>query len=196
MKKLTILCLALICYFTGLSQPASYVLSEKDWTGLISLLNHEKWPAAEKRSAKLLGKCKNDSLADPAILRYMYIRCVAAQLGENKYSKSVALQKVNPLIGQTVLTPPREFNPKRMFNGFKLSEEHNSFMTCSSNREMTTIQSFEYFFFADPEVVEASERYTGKNLRIGAFIRSIEANGDTMPRLDIVFENAFVWEED
>ena len=195
MKKLALFIIALIGYVGVYSQQAEYHLSQKDWNDIIVVLTAEKWGEAEKLSAKFMKKFNDDNSDDAAILRYMYIRSVSAQLGDHKYSKAAALKKVNGMVGKLMITPPREFNPKRMFNGLKVSEDGDSFITCSSNSDMTVIHCFEYYFFKDPSIVKSPENYTGKSLRLAAYIKSIDAAGDSMPRFEINLENAFIWDE-
>jgi len=173
-------------------------LSKKEWGKIVTLLSGEKWHDAEKLTGKYLKRFdhKNDSLADPAILRYMYLRCIAAQFGEKTYDKETALKKVDSLKGKSVITPPLIFNQKRMFNGLALSDDKKSFFSCASNNSMTIIQEFENYYFSDSTTVSRSESLTDKSLRIGCFIKSIDAEGFTMPRFKVVFENAFIWDEE
>lgn len=171
-------------------------LSVNDWDKIVKLLSTEKWKDAEKLAIKYMEKVgDDDSLADPAILRYMYLRCVAAQLGEKTYDKATALKKVEGMTGKSIITPPLLFNPDKMFNGLQLSEDSNSFFSCASNNSMTVIQEFEEYNFADTTVVDNTRPLLNKSLRIAGFIKSIEAEGMTMPRFRVVFENAFIWDE-
>lgn len=195
--RVLVLALLLFPCFTGVAQNRSNELTDQDWDKIIGYLSEEKWDKAENFTYKLLEKFSdNDSLADPAILRYMYLRCVAAQLGEKKYSKEAALKKVKDLVGKPIITPPLEFKTDRIFNGLQLAEDSLSWFSCASNNSMTVIQCFEYYSFEDKEIIKNSALYEGKKLRIGAYIKEIEAEGYTMPRFRVVFEKAFIWSEE
>ena len=63
---------------------------------------------------------------------------------------------------------------------------------------MTVIQIFETYQMNDSIVIEKAKNgyYNNKKLRIGAKIKEIKAGGMVMPRLDILFEDAFIWEEE
>jgi hypothetical protein len=180
------------------SQKNENKISEKEWDKIIQLLTKENWADAEKLSLKYLGKFseKDDSLAEPAILRYMYIRCVAARLGEKEYSKEDAVKKTEPFIGKSIITPPKEFFKKCLFNCFQLSDDKKNFSSCASNTSMTVIQIFETYIPADTNLVKNTDSLENKQLRLAAFIKEIKAGGFAMLRLEIIFDRAFIWEEE
>ena len=173
-------------------------ITGEEWDKLIQLLSTEKWSDAEKLSLKYLNKFndKDDSLADPAIVRYMYIRCVAARLAEKEYSPEKALDKVKDFTGKTIVTPPRTFRTEGIFNFYKLTDDKKALFLCASNKEKITIQAFETFEMADTTLLNDVSDLEGKDLRLGAFIKSIKTGGVTMPHFEIVFENAFLWNDD
>jgi len=173
-------------------------ITGEEWGKLIQLLDNEKWSDAEKLSLKYLNKFndKDDSLADPAIVRYMYIRCVAARLAEKEYSPEKALDKVKDFTGKTIVTPPRTFRTEGIFNFYKLTDDKKALFLCASNKEKITIQAFETFEMADTTLLNDVSDLEGKDLRLGAFIKSIKTGGVTMPHFEIVFENAFLWNDD
>ena len=183
--------------FSAFAQKKSSELSDADWDKIIEYLSQEKWDKAEKITLNYLDRFSDeDSLADPAILRYMYLRCVAAQLGEKNYSKETALKKVKNLVGKPIITPPLEFNKDRLFNGLQLAEDSLGLYSCASNNDMTVIQCFEYYYFEDNDIIKNSVLYLGKNLRIGGYIKEITAEGYTMPRFRVIFEKSFIWSEE
>ncbi len=173
-------------------------MADTDWDKIIELLANEKWAAAEKLSLNYLNQFdeKADSLAAPAILRYMYIRCIGAQLGEKEYSKEEAELKLRGFVGKTVLTPPKTFHQKCIFNCFQLSEDKDHFYSCSSNKAMTVIHIFETYIMNKPEILQHTDELEGENLRLGAIIKEIKTGGFTMPRLEITFQDAFIWDGD
>jgi hypothetical protein len=158
----------------------------------------EKWSAAEKLCLKFLDRYTyaDDSLAEPAILRYMYLRCVGAKLGDKVYSKEEALQKVNNQISRPILTPPKPFYSNGMFNCFTLADNNTDFFSCASNNSMTVIQIFETYTLDDPTLINDTASLEGKNIRMGAFVKEIKAEGYSMPRLEIIFDRAFIWAEE
>jgi hypothetical protein len=173
-------------------------ITNDEWSSLITLLTKEQWTKAEKLSLKYLNKFseKDDSLADPAILRYMYFRCIAAKLGEKLYDKEEALKKTKNLIGKTIITPPKDYIQKGLFNCLSISEDSLHLFSCSSNDDMTIIQAFETYIMADSNIIIKAKNgeYQNKKLRLGAKIKSIEAGGMMMPRLEAIFEETFIWD--
>lgn len=194
-RRIFLSCILLVLFGEVKAQENAFDLSKKNWDDLVVLLSGEKWKAAEKACLKYLKKFPddNDSLTSPAILRYMYYRCVAAQLGEKTYSKDVAINKVKPLIGKTIITPNFSFNAQRMFNGLKLTEDEKGFYSCASNNSMTIIQAFETYYFSDTSIVENTSDLKDKTFRIFGTINSIEVQGFTMPRFEVVFDQAYIW---
>ncbi|MCX6352930.1 MAG: hypothetical protein NTX03_13895 [Bacteroidetes bacterium] len=196
MKKIILLGM-MIMTLPLYSQKNENKMSGGDWDKIIQLLTSEKWDDAEKTSLKFLNKFdkNDDSSSEPAILRYMYLSCVAAKVGEKIYSKEEGEKKAKKLIGKHIITPPREFNEKRIFNGFKLTEDKKSFWSCSSNNTMTIIRIFETYEMRDSNDTKNTFLLENKKIRLGATIKEVRSEGQTMPRLHITFENAFFWED-
>ena len=173
-------------------------LTDQDWDKVIQLLMDEKWNKAEQQCQQYLkrfGK-NDDSLAEPAILRYMYLRCIGAQLGEKTYSKKTALEKVKKLIGRPIITPPKEFHTDCVFNCLQLSDNKQNLSSCGSNGTNTIIQTFETYIMADPDITKHPELLENRSFRLGGIIKSIDAGGFVMPRLDVLFEDTFFWSEE
>jgi hypothetical protein len=170
-------------------------VSNDEWNKLIEQLTNENWTKAEKLCLKYLDKFseKNDTLDDAAIVRYMYLRCIGAKLGEKTYTKEQALKKMNKQIGKPIITPPKSFLMNGMFNCFKVAENNKDLFSCSSNNQMTIIQIFETYKLADTTIISNPSELEGKKIRVGGIIKIVEAGGMMMPRLDIIIEKAFVW---
>lgn len=171
-------------------------MKEDDWNKIITHLSTEEWEKAEKVSLEFLNKFKgeDENSVDAAILRYMYIRCVGANLSENK-DKEMALKKVKKFIGKKIITPGIVFKEKGMFNFFNYSEENkNKIGLCASNSTNTSIFTFEHFSFKNPDFIKKRAEFEGKELRFLSEIKSIEANGFALPRLDIEFVNTEIFE--
>ncbi|MEI6852177.1 MAG: hypothetical protein WCL06_05010 [Bacteroidota bacterium] len=199
-RSILIFVLFSMVHYQLVSQTSEDKISDKEWDKLVDLLVKENWSGAEKLSLSYLNKFdeKDDSLAAPAIIRYMYVRCVAAKLGEKEYSKEQALAKTEKLVGTTIITPPKEFIPNGLFNCFSLNHDSTQFYSCSSNESMTVIQIFERYEMLDSDCIRKAinNEYNNKTLRIGAVIKEITAGGYMMPRLEIIFKDAFIWEEE
>ncbi len=199
MKRFKLFAITLLCLInlSIYSQESKKEITGEEWDKLIQLLSADKWNDAEKLSLKYLNKFndKDDSLADPAIVRYMYIRCVAAKLGNKVYDKDEAVKKVAKFIGKPIITPPRTFNQECMFNCLRLTEDKKCMYSCSSNDLHTVIHDFERYEMADTTFLDDVSAIEGKDIRIAAFVKTIDAGGYAMPRLEIVFETAFVWDE-
>jgi hypothetical protein len=200
LKSLLIFTVCCFVHYNIISQNSEEKISDTEWDNLINLLIKENWSGAEKLSAQYLKKfsAKDDSPAQPAIVRYMYLTSVAAQLGEKQYCKEKALKKTRDLVGKTIITPTKEFLPNGIFNCFSLSSDSTCFFSCSSNEDMTVIQMFEKYEMADSNTLTKAlnSEYDNKKLRIGAVIKEINAGGYTMPRLELVFKDAFIWDEE
>ena len=173
-------------------------ISEKDWDTLIQLLTDEKWDSVENLSMQYLNRfdINDDSLADPAIVRYMYLRCIAARFSEKTYDEEQSLKKVEFLTGKTIITPPKEFYSKCEFNCLQLTEDQKNLRSCGSNNHNTIIQTFETYIMSDTNFVKTPDLIENKDFRLGGVIKSIKAGGVTMPRLEVIIEDAFVWEEE
>jgi uncharacterized protein Smg (DUF494 family) len=61
---------------------------------------------------------------------------------------------------------------------------------------MTVIQIFETYIPADTNLVKNTDSLENKQLRLAAFIKEIKAGGFAMLRLEIIFDRAFIWEEE
>lgn len=77
-----------------------------------------------------------------------------------------------------------------------MTEDNQNLSSCGSNNDNTIIQTFETYIMADPTIIKNRNLFENKDLRLGGYINSIKAEGFTMPRLEIVFDNAFIWEEE
>lgn len=201
LKLLYIFMIAILLFPNqAFAQDEEILLSEDDWNTLIPYLANEKWEEAEKITLKYLDRYKKvqntENNAQVAILRYMYIKCVGALLGDKKYNKEEVINKLEGFEGKTVITPFRTFNSKCMFNCVKLSDDGDSFFSTSSNNIATVIHTFETYQMEDKEVLKDVEKLEKKSIRLGGFIKTIKAEGFTMPRLEITFEKAFIWEKD
>lgn len=193
-----VLIFSLLCFssLTIAAQDEADKMPEKDWETLIMHLQNEEWAAAETFTEICLKRFTpgEDSLATPAILRYMYFRCIGARLGAKEYDKEEAEKKTKDLIGKPMITPEKPFYKECLFNCFHLTDDKKNFYSCASNNEMTIIHAFETYILGDPEILESIDELEGKSIRLAGIVSEIKAGGFAMPRLDVTFDGVFIWE--
>mgnify|MGYP000855908383 CR=1 FL=1 len=174
------------------------LLTKEDWNTILPAINNSKWEEAEKITFEILNRFKSENeMSDEAgIIRYMYIRCIAAQIGEKIYEKEEGLKKLNGFEGKNIITPPIMFKAKGMFNYFSLPSEGDAqvWRQCCTNKNATVLYSFEAYEPKDISLIKDSNKYEGKYLRLSAVIKEINVGGSAMPRLDIVFKDMVIVE--
>lgn len=186
------------------------VLTQADWEALIPHLEAEEWDEAEKLTEGFLKRFDGGmEMSDEAgIVRYMYLASIAAQVGDKEVSKEDALKKLKGFEGKNVITPFIMYKKDGMFNYFQMVEEgeideegnegekKKQWLHCLSNSSATVIQMFDRFEMADPALLEEEvlERLEGKALRVTAKIKEIKADGYTMPRLQVQYTDADIWD--
>ena len=172
------------------------LLTEADWNKLIPYLSQEKWADAEKLTRKYLNIFKGDAIMsdEAGIVRYMYLKSVAAQVGDKIIDKEAGIKKLKGLEGKNIITPLMIFKNDGMFNYLKLSEEGDNWFQCSANSEATNIHMFETYQMSDKNLITNAKAYEGKKVRLSAIIKSITANGFTMPRFDVVYSATEIWD--
>ena len=192
-----LLLLTIFMFTTTLfAQDDKNLVTEADWNKIIPFLSGEQWKDAEKMARTYLNRFKGkDEMSDEAgIVRYMYLKSVGALLGDKVIDKEAALKKLKGFEGKNVITPFITFKNEGMFNYLKLSDEGDNWFQCSANNEATTIHMFETFEMSDKNLVTNPALSEGKQFRLSAIIKSIEANGFTMPRLDVTYSATEIWE--
>lgn len=112
--------LFMMCFTNVYAQEEQSVLTDAEWEKLFPYLDKEDWKEVEKLTSGYLKKFTgdNENGDEAAIVRYMYLSGIGGQLGDKVISKDEALKKVNVLIGKNIITPPRTFRDKGMFNFF------------------------------------------------------------------------------
>jgi hypothetical protein len=171
-------------------------ITEADWNKIIPHLVNEEWADAEKISLQYLNRFKGDDvMSDEAgIVRYMYLKCVSALLGDKAIDKEQAMKKLKGFEGKNVITPFNSFKVKGMFNYLKMAEDGKAWWKCSANNEATVIHAFETYQMSDKTTIEKPEQYEGKEIRLSAIIKEITAGGTVMPRLNILFTATEIWD--
>lgn len=183
---------------SSVSSQETNLLTKADWNILLPAINTGKWDDAEKISLEILNrfKGKNEMSGEAGIIRYMYIRCIAAQIGEKVYEKEEGLKKLKGFEGKNIVTPPIMFKANGIFNYLSLPKEGEVtvWRHCCTNNDATVIYTLEAYEPKDLNLIKESGKYEGKYLRLGAIIKEINAGGSEMPRLEIIYNEMFIGE--
>lgn len=173
---------------------AQYKIPEADWDKLAASLSKENWKSAEQISLGYLGrfKPKQDTTTEAAIVRYMYLRSVAARLAAKEYTPAVALAKVKGFTGKQVITPSLNFKAAGMFNFIKVSDDKKALFLCAANEAATQIHSFETYYLQDSTMMEQVSELEGQNIRLMGTIKTIKTGGMAMPHFEIALKNTEV----
>lgn len=131
---------------------------------------------------------------DAGIIRYMYLKSVGGLLGEKEISKEEALKKLKGFEGKNIITPMNMFKNDAMFNYLKLNDDGNAWWKCSANNAATIIHMFETFEVSDKDMIDNYQQFEGMNIRVFAIIKSIEAAGSAMPRLDVTYSETDIYD--
>jgi hypothetical protein len=183
-------------YACRVHQQQPTIITEDDWDNMIEYLSASDWEKAEQetlRHLKRFSKSEENS-EDAAIIRYMYIRCVGAQLATDK-DKSAADKKVKNLVNKPIITPVLTYKTKGLFNYFSLNEAKDAIFLCAANDEATNIFCFETYQMKDKRIIENITDYEGEDMRIKGVIKSISAGGFALPRLDILVIDSELMED-
>lgn len=190
--------LFMMCFTNVFGQSTETVLTDAEWGKLFPHLEKEEWAEVEKLTFDYLNKFKaeNEDSDEAAIVRYMYLSSVGGRLGDRDIDKEEAIKKVEGLKGKHIITPGRSFRKDGMFNFFRYNEESKRWSKCFSNLDRTTIYAFEYFSMTDSETLNADfmARVEGKIIRLKGKVNDITAQGSAMPRLQINYSEAEIWD--
>lgn len=180
------------------AQEEKPVLTEADWGRIVPFLEKEEWAGAEKIAKELFKKFtkETDESLDAQAVRYIYLCTVAGQVGDKVITKEEGVKRANLIKGKTVVTAYCVFKPKGMFNLFSFSEENKGWNKCFSNNRATTIYMFEHYDMDDKELLKEPvySRLEGKEMRLKAVVKEITAGGFAMPRLDVNFTSADIYD--
>lgn len=170
--------------------------TDKEWNDLIEYLSKEDYKQAVKLVKPMLdksvkAKIEND---EPAILRYIYITCVASLMNSREYSKDEALKIVKDYEGEFLIMPGRDIITKNCnFNCIKMDEEkENTIFVTSANNNGTEIFSFERYEIEKGITAEELEKDEGKIATVVGKLESIEVEGFAFPRFRISVKAAMI----
>ncbi len=170
-------------------------ITEPEWNKLTKALSEEHWKEAEPIAANYLARFKGqeDTLNAAAIIRYMYLRCVAARLANKEYTPTAALTKVKKLYGKDVISPVLKFKQDGIFNFIKIGEDKQSLFLCGANDAATQIHTFEtYNVSEDTTLTNRLPNLEGHYVRLLGTIKEIKNGGVAMPHLEILLINTLI----
>jgi hypothetical protein len=193
MKKAIILLFVLSVAFT--KSHAQELISDDQFTKLISFLNDENWPEAAKLSESILKKIPENKLDDdaPAVVRYMHIISEAGLMYMGKATKDEALKNVAGFVGHTIFSPSRYTSLKYGLNRIVSSDNKTDTLASScTNKKGTDLYTSESIVPAHPISIDEFKSYDGKLFRIGGVLKSISVWGNMMPHFNILIDKAFL----
>jgi hypothetical protein len=169
---------------------------KKDWQELTDIIKAEKWQEADKLTTTYYSRVKNDNYRkdDAAILRYMMINVVAAELANGVIDNAEALKKLKPLEGKRFISPSLTFKSKGILNYLILADTGKSWVKCTTNKEADVIQMAENFEVAYPEMLVDTAKYDGRNFRLTGTIKGINASSPVRPHLEVSYANTEIWD--
>lgn len=171
-------------------------IHKTEWLEITDIIKAEKWEDADKLATAYYNRVKNDNYRkdDAAILRYMMINVVAAELANGVIDNAEALKKLKPLEGKRFISPSFTFKSKGILNYLILSDTGKSWIKCTTNKEADVIQMAENFEVAYPEMLENTAKYDGRNFRLTGTITHINASSPVRPHLEVSYANTEIWD--
>ena len=163
--------------------------TDEEWKSLTGYMYKENYAAANQLVKPMLDKTvkANPENEEAAILRYMHIICVAAQMNAKLYSKEEAIEIVKKYEGEFLIMPSRNIIPNDCnFNCIQIDDENeNTLFVSSTNENGTKIFGFERYQIKSGISAEYLERNKGKLGVVGGKLESIKVEGMIFPRFRI-----------
>lgn len=175
---------------------AQSVRETPEWHQLLQSLHDESWKNADSLSFLLLNKAGNDEKEQPVVatLRYMYIYSEAGLMSLRKITQAQALKNVAGFIGKSVALPAHPIVLGRGSNSIQMvNEKTDSLFIVSTDKNATSIFSFEYVILNDKWPLDDFKNSAGKMFRLGGKIQSIKTEGNIFPRFRIIIEEGAYW---
>jgi hypothetical protein len=184
--------------------PNVTVIPEKEWSVMINYLKTENWNSAAFYASGLLRRLKADNdQKQIARLRYFYLFSLAGKImkfhdagktAEKENAWAELDKAVNEFIGKEIILPPREYRSvcdKNLNFICPAAGKENTFRTAATNKEATTIHSFDYVVF--DKKIDLTQ-YGDKQFFLGGTLKKVEFNDDlTAPWvMYLIFEKGFV----
>jgi hypothetical protein len=158
---------------------------------LIKYLEKEQWDKSATLSLKLLNENTDSVDSDQAsTLRYMYIKSVSGLLNQKVISKDDALDKVKSFENLRLILAGHPILKKCSMNCIQLlDDEPNTLFTNATNLKGTEIHSFEYVILNEKIGPKDMEEIEGKYGRLQGLLKSIEVEGNFLPRFRLTLTN-------
>ena len=189
MKKLLLLIPLLLFLQTTKAQD----ITDDQWTKLITSLEHEQWKDANDLSKTYLDQipaAKQDSDA-AAALRYMYLYSESGLMNLRLVTKDKALKNVAAFAGHSIILPAHPISLKNAFNSVEMvNEKTDSLFITATNKDATSIFSFEYIVVKTPFPLDDFKKNVGKFCRLKGNLKAITVEGNFLPRFRLIIDQA------
>lgn len=184
--------------------PNVTVIPDKEWGVMIDFLKKENWDSAAFYASGLLRRLKTDNdKKQIAQLRYLYLFSLAGKIMKfheagktaEKESAWTEMDKaVTEFTGKEFILPAREYRSicdKNLNFICPVQGKEKVFRTAATNKEATTIHSFDYVAFDNK--VNLSQ-YADKQFFLGGTLKRVEYNDDLSEPwiMYLIFEKGFV----
>lgn len=185
------------------SIPNAATISENEWKVLTDSLSAENWDRAAFYASALMNRLKTDNdRKQIAQARYFYLFALAGKIARardagKKADEEAAWKEldkaVDKLIGQEFVLPPREFRKdcRKALNFIcSVKDKETAFRTTATNKEGTSIHSFDYVVF--DKKIELDESID-KQIFLGGKLKKVEFNDNPSEPwiMYLIFEKGF-----
>lgn len=163
-------------------------ISDKEWQIVVDFMRDENWDNAALFASRLIERTKiEDEKKQLARLRYFYLYSLAGKViaaseakkpSEEAAARNELERTAESFIGKEVLMPPRQFlaDCRNYLNYIcPVKDNANALRVTATNREATSIHSFEVVLFDDK--IDLKE-FVGKEMFLGGTLAKIEFNQD------------------
>jgi hypothetical protein len=188
-KNITFILLFLL---TLTSVRAQSITNSKEWSDLINNLENENWQKSDSLSLICINKIPKSEMegVEASLLRYMYIYSEAGLINARIITKSQALSHVKNLTGHSIILPAHPITLKEAFNSIEMvNDKTDSLAITATNIAATEIFCFEYVIMKDKWPIDNFKAEAGKNYRLGGLIKSINVEGNMLPRFRLILED-------
>ncbi len=184
--------------------PNVTVIPDKEWSVMIDFLKKENWDSAAFYSSGLMRRLKNDNdKKQIAQLRYLYLFSLAGKImkyhetgktAEKENAWTEMDKAVTEFTGKEFILPAREYRSicdKNLNFICPVLGNDKAFRTAATNKEATTIHSFDYVVF--DKTVDLKQ-FADKQIFLGGTLKRVEFNEDLSEPwvMYLIFEKGFV----
>jgi hypothetical protein len=196
MKRLLFAALIFLSFSVARAQSAD---DDQKWSSLISSLEAEDWPTANKLSQSLLNSIPQADINgnQAAALRYMYILSESGLMDLGTVTKPEAFKKVIGFVGKPILLPGHPIAIKQAFNSITKTENGtDTLFVTATNRKATSIFAFEYIVLKNKWTEADLNANNGKVWRLGGILKSISVEGNMFKRFKLMIDEGTAREQE